>query len=144
MADSFLVIVISRQVFGILKNWEKYTNELQYLIAKEAKHSIQHHQRNTFLHDFNKGRATTNLSLWNLTIVHEVSSEVISRVWVEESDIMIRTQCKIEITYASHCVSKNLTPRTVLKTAFLIAQIFGLGKVDRLAGKTYFVQKKNT
>ena len=57
---------------------------------------------------------------------------------------MIRTQCKIEITYASHCVSKNLTPRTVLKTAFLIAQIFGLGKVDRLAGKTYFVQKKKT
>ena len=33
------------------------------------------------------------------------------------------TQCKIEFTYASHCVSKNLTPRRMLKTSFLIAQI---------------------
>ena len=35
------------------------------------------------------------------------------------------TQCKIEFTYASHCVSKNLTPRRMLKTSFLIAQIMG-------------------
>ena len=37
----------------------------------------------------------------------------------------IRTQCKIEFTYASHCVSKNLTPHRMLKTSFLIAQIIG-------------------
>ena len=66
-----------------------------------------------------------------------------------------KTQCKIEFTYASHCVSKNLTPRRMLKTSFLIAQIIGWNnsfqniydmlwaKVDHLAGKTYFV-KKNT
>ena len=29
-----------------------------------------------------------------------------------------RTQCKIEFTYASHCVSRNLTSRTMLKTSF--------------------------
>ena len=38
----------------------------------------------------------------------------------------IRTQCKIEFTYASHCVSKNLTPRRMLKNSFLIAQIICL------------------
>ena len=63
------------------------------------------------------------------------------------------TQCKIEFTYASHCVSKNLTPRRMLKTSSLIAQIIGwnnsfqnmtcYGKVDRLAGKTYVSQKKH-
>ena len=30
------------------------------------------------------------------------------------------TQCKIEFTYASHCISKNLTPRRMLKNSFLI------------------------
>ena len=33
------------------------------------------------------------------------------------------TQCKIEFTYASHSVSKNLTPRTILKKDLLIAKI---------------------
>ena len=33
------------------------------------------------------------------------------------------TQCKIEFTYASHCVSKNMTPRRMLKKCFLIAQM---------------------
>ena len=28
---------------------------------------------------------------------------------------MVMTQCKIEFTYASHCVSKNVTPRRMLK-----------------------------
>ena len=36
-----------------------------------------------------------------------------------------KMQCKIEFLYASHCVSKNLTPRRMLKTSFLIAQIIG-------------------
>ena len=40
--------------------------------------------------------------------------------------MIIMTQCKIEFTYASHCASKNLTPRRMLKTSFLIAQIIGL------------------
>ena len=34
-----------------------------------------------------------------------------------------KTQCKIEFTYASHSVSKNLTLRRMLKNSFLIAQI---------------------
>ena len=38
------------------------------------------------------------------------------------------TQCKIEFTYASHCVSKDLTPRRMLKTSFLIAQIIDWNK----------------
>ena len=58
------------------------------------------------------------------------------------------TQCKIEFTYAFHCVSKNLTPR------FLTAKIDRwnnsfqdmydklMAKVDRFARKTYFVKKK--
>ena len=29
-----------------------------------------------------------------------------------------RTQCKIEFTYASHCGSKTLTPRRMVKTSF--------------------------
>ena len=29
---------------------------------------------------------------------------------------LLRTQCKIEFTYASHCVSKNMTPRRMFKT----------------------------
>ena len=64
------------------------------------------------------------------------------------------TQCKIEFTYASHCVSKNLTPRRVLKTSFLIAQIIGwnnsfqnmydmLWQSEPFGRKTYFVQKKH-
>ena len=28
------------------------------------------------------------------------------------------TQCKIEFTYAPHCVSKNVTPRRMLKKCF--------------------------
>ena len=38
------------------------------------------------------------------------------------------TQCKIEFSCASHCVSKNLTPRRMLKNSFLIAQIIRLNK----------------
>ena len=37
----------------------------------------------------------------------------------------LKTQCKIEFTYVSHCVSKNLIPCRMLKTSFLIAQIIG-------------------
>ena len=33
------------------------------------------------------------------------------------------TQCKIEFTYASHCVTKNLTPRRMLKKGLLIGKI---------------------
>ena len=33
------------------------------------------------------------------------------------------THCKIEFTYVSHCVSKNLTPRRMLKKDLLIAKI---------------------
>ena len=33
------------------------------------------------------------------------------------------TQCKIEFTYASHCVSKNMTPRRMLKKCFRISQM---------------------
>ena len=63
-------------------------------------------------------------------------------------------QCKIELTYTSHCVSKNLTPRRMLKKCFLIAKInhwnnsfrnmydMPQAKIDRLARKTYFVKKK--
>ena len=38
---------------------------------------------------------------------------------------LLKTQCKckIEFTYASHCVGKNLTPSRMLKKYFLIAQI---------------------
>ena len=66
----------------------------------------------------------------------------------------VKTQCKIEFTYASHCVSKNVTPRRMLKKCFLIAKInrwnnsfqnmFDIlkARVVRLAGKTYFVKKK--
>ena len=39
--------------------------------------------------------------------------------------MIIMTHCKIEFTYAPHCVSKNLTPRRMLKTSFLTAQIIG-------------------
>ena len=43
-----------------------------------------------------------------------------------EGDKEDMTHCKIEFTYVSHCVSKNLTPRRMLKkTSFLIAQIIG-------------------
>ena len=38
---------------------------------------------------------------------------------------LITRQGKIEFTYASHCVSKNLKPRRMLKTSFLKAQIIG-------------------
>ena len=31
---------------------------------------------------------------------------------------LCKTQCKIELTYASHCVSKNLTPRRMLEKSF--------------------------
>ena len=34
-----------------------------------------------------------------------------------------KTQCKIEFTYASHCVNKNVTPPRMLKKCFLIAKI---------------------
>ena len=55
------------------------------------------------------------------------------------------TQCKIEFTYASHCVGKNLTPRRMLKNSFLIAQIIrwnnSFQNMYDMAGKTYFVQK---
>ena len=62
--------------------------------------------------------------------------------------------CKIKFTYASDCVSKNVTPRRMLKKCSLIAQInrqinsfqkmydMLLTKVDRLAEKIYFVKKK--
>ena len=33
------------------------------------------------------------------------------------------TQCKIEFTYASHCISKNLTPRKMLKKDLSTAKI---------------------
>ena len=36
---------------------------------------------------------------------------------------IIMTQFKIGFTYASHCVSKNVTPRRMLKKCFLIAQM---------------------
>ena len=67
---------------------------------------------------------------------------------------IVMTRCKIEFTYASHCVSKNLTPRRMLKKCFLIAKIIRWNKsfqnmydmlqtkVDRLAEKTNFVTKK--
>ena len=32
--------------------------------------------------------------------------------------VVVMTQCKIEFTYASHCVSKNLTPCRMLKKCF--------------------------
>ena len=32
------------------------------------------------------------------------------------------TQCKIEFTYASHCVSKNVTPRRIPEKMFLTRQ----------------------
>ena len=69
--------------------------------------------------------------------------------------ILPKTQCKIEFTYAPHCVSRNLTPHMILKKGSLIAQInrwnnnfqnmyyMLWAKVDRLAGKTYFVQKQH-
>ena len=41
---------------------------------------------------------------------------------------MHMTQCKIKFTYASNCVSKNLTPRRMLKISFLKAQIIGWNK----------------
>ena len=37
--------------------------------------------------------------------------------------ILDKTQCNIEFTYASHCVSKNLTNRRMLKKGLLIAKI---------------------
>ena len=36
---------------------------------------------------------------------------------------IIMTQFKIGFTYASHCVSKNVTPRRMLKKCFLISQM---------------------
>ena len=63
-------------------------------------------------------------------------------------------QCLIEFTNASNRVSKNVTPRRMLKKCFLVAKInrwnnsfhnmydMLLAKVDRLAGSTYFVKKK--
>ena len=69
---------------------------------------------------------------------------------------LFRTQCKIEFTDASHCVSKNVTPRRMLKNCFfLIAQInrqnnsfqnmydMLQAKVDHWSGKIYFVKKKS-
>ena len=38
-------------------------------------------------------------------------------------NIDLKTQCKIKFTYASHCISKNLTPRRMLKKSLLIAKI---------------------
>ena len=38
-------------------------------------------------------------------------------------NIQNTTQCKIEFTYASHCVSKNMTPHRMLKKCLLIAQM---------------------
>ena len=35
---------------------------------------------------------------------------------------LLTMQCMNEFTYASHCISKNLTTRRMLKTSFLIAQ----------------------
>ena len=35
----------------------------------------------------------------------------------------IMTQCKIEFTYASHCDSKNLMPRRMLKKDLLISKL---------------------
>ena len=32
---------------------------------------------------------------------------------------LFKTQCKIEFTYASHCVSKNVMPRRMLKNVFI-------------------------
>ena len=69
-------------------------------------------------------------------------------------NIQNTTQCKIEFTYAFHCVSKNLRSRGMLKKGLLIAKInnwnnsfqnmydmYAKAKVDRLAVKTYLVQK---
>ena len=42
------------------------------------------------------------------------------------SPLSYMTHCKIDFTYASHCVSKNLTPRRMLKTSFLISEIIWL------------------
>ena len=65
-----------------------------------------------------------------------------------------RKQCRIEFTYQSHCVySKNVAPLRMHLNWVQIAQIIAKchsfpnmydmleAKVDRLAGKTYFVQK---
>ena len=66
----------------------------------------------------------------------------------------IKTQCKIEFTYAPHCVCKTVTPRRMLKKCFLIAKIkrwnnsfqnmydMLSAKVYCLAGPIYFVKKK--
>ena len=48
------------------------------------------------------------------------SHEIIWK-FVEQHPTSPMTQCKIEFTYASHCVSKNLTPRRMLKKCFLDA-----------------------
>ena len=77
---------------------------------------------------------------WFLTVLCVSGTRVYG--WIKH-----KTQCKIEFTYASHCVSKNLTPRRMLKTSYRLEQqlseyvLPASGKVDHLAGKTYFVQK---
>ena len=68
---------------------------------------------------------------------------------------LLMTQCNIEFTYASHCISKNVTPCRMLKKC-LISKIAKINrwnnsfqnmyellqaKVDRLAEKIYFVHK---
>ena len=67
------------------------------------------------------------------------------------------TQCNNEFTYASHCISKNVTPCRMLKKCLIskIAKInrwnnsfqnmydMLLVKVDRFARKTFFFFQKN-
>ena len=62
--------------------------------------------------------------------------------------------CKIQLTFASDCVSKNVTPRRMLKNCFLIAQMNRqinsfqnisdvlYAKVDCLVRKFNYVQKR--
>ena len=40
------------------------------------------------------------------------------------------TQCKIEFAYASHCISKNLTPGRMLKKDLLIAKMIDVPYVS--------------
>ena len=42
---------------------------------------------------------------------------------VQKREFAHTTPCKIEFTYASHCVSKNVTPRRMLKICFQIAKM---------------------
>ena len=67
----------------------------------------------------------------------------------------ITTRCQILCSMRLQCVSKILTPRRMLKKSSLIAKInrwnnsfqnkYNMlkAKVDRLAGKTYFVKRKH-